>query len=62
MERPMTRGHVTRLAKATSKSGSLRTTVPSGVVRDLDLELGDQLRWVVEAGNEGTLVARVEKE
>ena len=58
----MTRGHVTRLAKATSKSESLRTTVPSGVVRDLDLQLGDQLRWVVMAHTDGTLVARVEKE
>ncbi len=58
----MTRGHVTNLAKATSKSESLRTTVPSGVVRDLDLQLGDRLRWVVEARGDGTLVARVEKE
>ncbi len=58
----MTRGHITRLAKATSRSESLRTTVPSGVVRDLDLELGDQLRWVVVARGDGTLVARVEKE
>jgi hypothetical protein len=58
----MTRGHTTRLAKATSRSESLRTTVPSGVVRDLDLQLGDQLRWVVVARRDGTLVARVEKE
>ena len=53
---------MTRLARATSRSESLRTTVPSGVVRDLDLELGDQLRWVVVARGDGTLVARVEKE
>lgn len=58
----MTRGHVTRLAKATSKSESLRTTVPAGVVRDLDLELGDQIRWVILAEDDGSLVARVEKE
>jgi hypothetical protein len=58
----MTRGHVTRLARATSRSESLRTTVPSGVVRDLDLQLGDRLRWVVVARNDGSLVARVEKE
>jgi hypothetical protein len=58
----MTRGHVTRLAKATSASESLRTTVPSGVVRDLDLGLGDQLRWVVHAREDGTLVVEVEKE
>jgi hypothetical protein len=58
----MTRGHLTRLAKATSTSESLRTTVPAGVVRDLDLQLGDRLRWVILAEKDGTLVARVEKE
>ncbi|UCC92768.1 MAG: AbrB family transcriptional regulator [Thermoplasmata archaeon] len=58
----MTRGHLTRLAKATSKSESLRTTVPAGVVRDLDLNLGDRLRWVIHAQEDGTLVARVKKE
>jgi len=58
----MTRGHFTRLAKATSKSESLRTTVPAGVVRDLDLQLGDRLRWVIQPQTDGTLVARVEKE
>ena len=58
----MTRGHLTRLAKATSRSESLRTTVPAGVVRDLDLQLGDRLRWVVMPDTDGTLVARVEKE
>jgi predicted neuraminidase len=58
----MTRGHLTRLAKATSRSESLRTTVPAGVVRDLDLQLGDRLRWVVVATSEGALIARVEKE
>jgi hypothetical protein len=53
---------MTKLAKATSQSESLRTTVPAGVVRDLDLQLGDRLRWIVVAGSDGTLVARVEKE
>ena len=58
----MTRGHVTRLARATSKSESLRTTVPSGVVKDLDLRLGDTLRWVVRARDDGSLVVEVVKE
>jgi hypothetical protein len=58
----MTRGHVTRLAKATTQSGSLRTTVPSGVVKDLDLERGDRIRWVVRARDDGTLVVEIEKE
>jgi hypothetical protein len=58
----MARGHVTRLTRATSKSESLRTTVPSGIVRDLDLGLGDRLRWVVTAEEDGSLAVKVEKE
>ena len=58
----MARGHVTRLTRATSKSESLRTTVPSGVVRDLDLGSGDRLRWVVTAREDGSLSVNVEKE
>ncbi len=50
------------MVKATSTSGSLRTTVPSGVVRDLDLGLGDALRWEIRANEEGTLVVMVKKE
>ena len=58
----MTRGHLTRLVKATTRSESLRTTVPAGVVKDLDLELGDRLRWVLRAREDGTLVVEVDKE
>ncbi|NOQ53375.1 MAG: AbrB family transcriptional regulator [Thermoplasmata archaeon] len=58
----MTRGHVTRLVRATSTSESLRTTVPSGVVRDLDLGLGDTLRWEIRANEDGILVVMVMKE
>lgn len=58
----MTRGHVTRLARATSSSASLRTTVPAGVVKDLDLHLGDHLHWTVKVGSDGTLVVEVRKE
>lgn len=58
----MTRGHVTRLVRATSTSESLRTTVPSGVVRDLDLDLGDSIRWVVTAKGDGSLIVEVKKE
>ena len=58
----MTSGHVTKLARATSKSSSLRTTVPSGIVRDLGLELGDHLRWRVMVSDEGELVVEIAKE
>lgn len=50
------------MVRATSTSESLRTTVPSGVVRDLDLGLGDTLRWEIRANEDGILVVMVMKE
>jgi hypothetical protein len=38
-------GEVTILANATSKSQSLRTTVPIGIIRQLGLKEGDKLLW-----------------
>ena len=38
-------GEVTFLANATSKSQSLRTTVPIGIIRQLGLREGDGLVW-----------------
>jgi len=38
-------GEVTVLATATSKSKSLRTTVPIGIIRQLGLKEGDRLLW-----------------
>jgi len=58
----MPRGHTTKLAPANTTSGSLRTTVPAGVVKDLELERGDTVRWVVRARGDGRLVVEVEKE
>jgi bifunctional DNA-binding transcriptional regulator/antitoxin component of YhaV-PrlF toxin-antitoxin module len=42
----------TTLARATSKSDSLRTTVPKGIVRQFNLKEGDKLNWeIVARGN-----------
>ncbi len=57
----MPKGHTSRLVPANTTSGSLRTTVPSGVVRDLDLERGDTVQWVVRAREDGRLVVEVSK-
>ncbi len=38
-------GELTVLANATSKSHSLRTTVPIGIIRQLGLKEGDKLLW-----------------
>jgi len=42
-------GAITRLTKATSRSHSLRTTVPSSIVKQFNLEEQDSLEWSIEA-------------
>ena len=41
-------GEKTTLTKASSKSDSLRTTVPSGIVSHFELREQDQLDWGIE--------------
>jgi bifunctional DNA-binding transcriptional regulator/antitoxin component of YhaV-PrlF toxin-antitoxin module len=43
----MSRGEVTTVSRATPKGklGSLRTVIPKGIVKHLDLKPGDQLDW-----------------
>jgi len=41
-------GEKTTLTKASSKSDSLRTTVPSGIVSHFNLAEQDQLEWNIE--------------
>ncbi|WP_290902500.1 AbrB/MazE/SpoVT family DNA-binding domain-containing protein [Ferroglobus sp.] len=42
---------ITVLTRATSKSRSLRTTVPIGIVRQFNLSEGDKLEWEIRAEN-----------
>ena len=44
-------GEITKLTRATSKSGSLRTTVPSGIVNHFKLQEKDALDWNIEVKN-----------
>jgi len=39
------------LHPATSKSNSLRTTVPAYIVNQFDLKKGDKLNWGIENGS-----------
>jgi len=48
-------GEITVLTKATSKSKSLRTTVPISIVKQFNLSAGDKLSWEIKAKN-GELV------
>jgi len=42
-------GEITVLTRATSKSKSLRTTIPIGIVKQFELSEGDMLNWKIEA-------------
>ena len=53
----------TTLAKQTSKSDSLRTTVPAGIVRQFGLKEGDKIEWNIETRkNKLVIVVTVPKE
>lgn len=42
-------GETTTLTPATSRSKSLRTTIPAGIVRQFKLTEGSKLDWKIEA-------------
>jgi len=44
-------GEITVLTRATSKSKSLRTTIPMGIVKQFNLSEGDKLNWEIRAEN-----------
>jgi hypothetical protein len=46
----MSKGQVTTLSRANKNSESLRTTVPASIIKQFDLEEGDQLLWRLEVG------------
>jgi len=48
------------LHPATSKSNSLRTTVPAHIVNQFDLKKGDKLNWGIENGSVIIQVAKQE--
>jgi len=55
----MPRGQITSLTKANKNSESLRTTVPSSVIKQFDLKEGDKLRWQF-VPNKGDLFIRLD--
>ncbi len=56
-------GEITVLSKATTKSKSLRTTIPMGIVKQFNLSEGDKLNWEIRAeGGELIIVVKPLKE
>ena len=58
---PRTKGETTKLVNAKTSSDSLRTTVPSFIVKTLHLESGDELSWEIESLEEKMLRVRIIK-
>jgi hypothetical protein len=56
----MPRGQITGLTKANKTSESLRTTVPSSIIKQFDLKEGDQLRWQFETDKKGKICIKIE--
>ena len=48
-------GEITILSKATTKGGSLRTTIPMGIVKQFNLSQGDRFNWEIKA-EDGELI------
>ncbi|RSN68065.1 AbrB/MazE/SpoVT family DNA-binding domain-containing protein [Candidatus Korarchaeum cryptofilum] len=52
-------GETTVITKATSKSRSLRVTIPIGIVKQFNLSEGDKLSWEIRAeGGELIIIVR----
>ncbi|WP_456418910.1 AbrB/MazE/SpoVT family DNA-binding domain-containing protein [Methanocaldococcus infernus] len=49
-------GEITKLTKASVKGRYLRTTVPSGIVKLLNLEEGDLFHWEIKANNDDIVI------
>jgi len=47
----MGNGETTKISPASSKSKSLRTTIPIGIARQFNLQVGDELNWEIEPRN-----------
>lgn len=52
----MLKGQITTLIRANKISNSLRTTVPSGIIKQFSLDEGDQLDWKLEIKDNNIVV------
>ena len=49
------KGDRTKLSSAKTMTDSLRTTVPSSIVRQMKLNAGDRLEWQIESLDPGVV-------
>jgi hypothetical protein len=55
------KGDRTKLTLAKTKTDSLRTTVPSSIVRQMKLNAGDQLEWQIESLDPGVVKVSIKR-
>jgi bifunctional DNA-binding transcriptional regulator/antitoxin component of YhaV-PrlF toxin-antitoxin module len=55
----MMEGETTTLTKASTKTISLRTAVPTGIVKQFNLKEGDMLEWKIKAESKDKLIVIV---
>jgi bifunctional DNA-binding transcriptional regulator/antitoxin component of YhaV-PrlF toxin-antitoxin module len=49
-------GTITYIAKANSRSNSLRTTIPMSITNQFGFKEGDKLLWKIEAENNNLII------
>lgn len=49
-------GDITFVAKANSRSKSLRTTIPMSIARQFGFKEGDKLLWTIEAKDNNLII------
>jgi len=54
-----TKGNITKLMSAKRETDSLRTTVPSSIVRVMKLKEGDELHRELKSMDEGLILVKV---
>jgi len=54
-----TKGDITKLVSAKRETDSLRTMIPSSIVRVMKLKEGDELQWELKSMDEGLILVRV---
>jgi len=52
----MVDGQITTLTRANNTSGSLRTTVPSGIIKQFDLKEGYKLVWKLDVKDDSLII------
>ena len=57
-----TQSNITKVSRARPETTSARTTIPAHIVAQLELVVGDTLKWKLDKKTDGTWIATFSKE